>query len=192
VLVHDRGNLVFELEDSGNSDLTHDDLAHRYQWAGNQLLVDEAIESLTDTELNESRWALPDHLGTIRDWIDDDANVLDHAVYDSYGQRTDTPAIETSIEWTGMYRDSYTGLQLHGKRWYNPEILAAIRISTLRNRAPLRTGFLSGRSVRSTLISTCASSAATAGPKSACDQPHQSYRELPRYRKAIRIRRRAE
>jgi hypothetical protein len=102
VFVHDRGNTVFELEDTGIADFTHDDLAHRYLWAGNQLLVDEAIESLTDTELNESRWALPKHFGTIRDWIDDDANVLDHAVYDSYGQRVNTvgePVGGTPADW---------------------------------------------------------------------------------------------
>ena len=49
VFVYDRGQMAFELEDTGNADLTHDDLAHRYLWGGGQqLLADEAIASLTD------------------------------------------------------------------------------------------------------------------------------------------------
>jgi hypothetical protein len=66
------------------------DLSHRYlRGPGvDQLVLDEVVESLTDAGENIRQWALTDHLGTIRDWIEDDGTLLDHAQYDQLQPRT--------------------------------------------------------------------------------------------------------
>ncbi|QDU58543.1 putative deoxyribonuclease RhsB [Aeoliella mucimassa] len=98
VFVHDGGHIVMELEDSKPyddefetfSDLTKEDLSHRYLWgpSRNQLLVDEAVESLTDASQNESLFALADHLGTVRDLVDQSGTLRKHTEFDSYGNIT--------------------------------------------------------------------------------------------------------
>jgi RHS repeat-associated protein len=98
------------------------DLSHRYLWGPgvDQLLADEQVTSL-EAE-GEVLWALADHLGSIRDWVDSEGTVVDHAVFDSFGNRTNADAIDAVFEWTGVYRDPVTGLQWNRARWYNPAI----------------------------------------------------------------------
>ena len=67
-------------------------------------------------------WPLTDHLGTVRDWLNNSATNVDHVEYDSFGKRLDTPAIDAAFGWTGRYRDSLTGLQYNNARWYDPAI----------------------------------------------------------------------
>ena len=64
-------------------------------------------------------WPLTDHLGTVRDWVNNSAVIVDHVEYDSYGKRLDTPAIDAAFGWTGRYRDPLTGLQYNNRRWYD-------------------------------------------------------------------------
>ena len=47
--------------------------------------VDQILADETATGVN---WALVDNQGSVRDVIDSNGNVLNHIVYDSYGQVT--------------------------------------------------------------------------------------------------------
>gem|GEM_PF-1559178 len=88
---HNQIVLQFEGEVStGTEELGKDDLAHRYLWGPgtDQLLADEAIESLTDASQNETLWALTDHLGTVRDLVDSSGQVRKHTSYNGFGQVT--------------------------------------------------------------------------------------------------------
>lgn len=95
VFVHDRGQVVLELTDQvgGPTDnLTRADLAKRYLWgpAVDQLLAEEQVhwdgrDMVTDGTL----LALIDQLGTVRDLVDNDADVRLHLAFDSFGNITD-------------------------------------------------------------------------------------------------------
>ncbi|MEX2170785.1 MAG: RHS repeat-associated core domain-containing protein [Pirellulales bacterium] len=120
--VHQNGQMVFEFNGTGNGDLQTADLARRYLWGPvvDQLFADEQLNlyEMDDRVL----WALTDHLGTPRDWVDDTGAIFDHALYGAFGRRLDIDPIGATLEWTGHFRDPVTGLQLNGKRWYNPAI----------------------------------------------------------------------
>jgi RHS repeat-associated protein len=95
----------------------------RLQWgqAVDQLLADEDVNSLSSP--GSLLWPLTDHLGTVRDWINNSATILDHVEYDSFGKRADTTvAVDAAFGWTGRYRDALTGLQYNHARWYDPKI----------------------------------------------------------------------
>jgi RHS repeat-associated protein len=125
VFAYSDGQITLQFEKAGGGSLTRTDLAHRYLWgpAVDELLADEDINSLTNAALNSVLWPLTDHLGTVRDWIDSSANVLDHVEYDSYGKRLDTTVtVDAAFGWTGRYRDPLTGLQYNNARWYDPTV----------------------------------------------------------------------
>lgn len=65
--VYENGQVVLQFDKDGSGSLGADDLSHRYLWgpAVDQLLADEAAET---------QWALTDHLGTVRDWIESDGD----------------------------------------------------------------------------------------------------------------------
>ena len=124
VFVHDMGQIVLQFDRLGGGDVHSDDLSHRYLWgpAVDQLFADEQVD-WTDTYADGSvYWGLTDHLGTPRDWVDNEAEVVDHAIYDSFGNRLNAKTIDAALEWTGKYRDPITGLQWNLNRWYNPAI----------------------------------------------------------------------
>ncbi len=68
-----------------------------------------------------SAWYLTDKLGTVRDIDNTSAAVIDHVVYDSYGNVvTQTNAINGDrFKYTGMQSDSTVGLYYDNARWYS-------------------------------------------------------------------------
>jgi len=73
---------------------------------------------------DEIRWLLADHLGTIRDIVDNAGAVLNHLVYDSFGNilsQTD-PLIATRYAFTGREFDVETGLHYYRARYYDAGI----------------------------------------------------------------------
>src|SRR5262245_44812866 len=86
------------------------------------LLADERVDWGDEDADGPTYWALPDHLGTTRDWIDNDGEIVDHAIFDSYGNRTNPDNFGADFSWTGRWRDPLTGLQWNRARWYNPAI----------------------------------------------------------------------
>ncbi len=80
-------------------------------------------------------WTLTDHLGSVRDVVDNNGVVRQHLVFDSFGRRTlevdynasgtviasnDPAAIDELFAFTGRDWDSDVGLQYNRARWYDP------------------------------------------------------------------------
>jgi hypothetical protein len=128
VFIHENGQVILQFDKTGTGSLATADLSHRYLWgpAVDQLLAAEVVNSLANASLNERLWALTDHLGTVRDVIDDDGTVRKHTVFDSYGRITGetfqdvdgdvinsshAEAITQLFGYTGNALDRATGLQ---------------------------------------------------------------------------------
>jgi RHS repeat-associated protein len=102
-------------------------LSHRYLWSDSvdELLADEQF--LAGMTAPNTKWALSDHQGTIKDIVDYNpatgvATVDRHRKYDSFGDRRGA-ALPTDIVfgYTGKYFDEVTGLQNNWNRWYDPK-----------------------------------------------------------------------
>ncbi|MGE3407544.1 MAG: Calx-beta domain-containing protein [Pirellulales bacterium] len=82
-------------------------------------------------------WALTDNLGSDRDFVDNDGDVLNHVVYNSFGKiqsQTDDGYFFGGFQ--GAELDPETGLQQHGDRYYDPNTGKWLR--------PDRIGFAAG------------------------------------------------
>ncbi|XZE43940.1 RHS repeat domain-containing protein [Pirellulaceae bacterium SH467] len=122
-------------------------LANRYLWAESvdQLLSDEQYASGTGMEVDATTasgtagttlWALTDHLGSVRDLLDNNGVVREHNVFDSFGRlirevdynssgtaisSTDAAAVDSIFGYTGRDWDSDIGMQYNRARWYDPQ-----------------------------------------------------------------------
>ena len=81
-----------------------------------QVLVDEQVG-------NQVHWIAADHQGTVRDVVDSTGKVLDHIVYDSFGNvvSSTNTSISSLIGYTGRAFDETTGLQYNLNRWYDSQ-----------------------------------------------------------------------
>ena len=70
------------------------------------------------------QWLLADNLGTIRDVVDNNGNVLNHIVYDSFGNIIDqsNPNFATRFGFTGREFDLATGLHYYRARYYDAAV----------------------------------------------------------------------
>ena len=81
-------------------------------------------------------WALTDHLGSVRDVIEDDGTTRLHQAFDSFGRVTDADyfdssgasiadnhvnAVDAVFEWQGHLKDESTGLLMTDRRPYDPD-----------------------------------------------------------------------
>jgi RHS repeat-associated protein len=122
-------------------------LANRYLWAESvdQLLSDEQYASGAGMEIDATTasgtagatlWALTDHLGSVRDLLDNNGVVREHNVFDSFGRlirevdynssgtaisSTDAAAVDSIFGYTGRDWDSDIGMQYNRARWYDPQ-----------------------------------------------------------------------
>jgi RHS repeat-associated protein len=90
---------------------------HRYMYG----VGVDAIASDEDAT-GTVRWAMSDHQGSVRDVIDSNGSILNHIVYDSYGQvesETNT-AVDLRYGYTGRDRDEESGLNYYRARYYDP------------------------------------------------------------------------
>jgi len=140
------GQEVFRFVDSdGQGTAQPARIANRYLSgaAVDQLLADEqyaigsgpAVNSaIASTVQGNTLWALTDHLGSVRDLVDNNGIIREHNVYDSFGRlvrevdynasgvqiaSTDPTAVDTLFGYTGRLFDSHTGLQYNRARWYD-------------------------------------------------------------------------
>ncbi|MEA5534957.1 RHS repeat-associated core domain-containing protein [Crocosphaera sp. XPORK-15E] len=69
-------------------------------------------------------WMLTDHLGTIRDLVDENGILVNHLTYDSFGQviAESDPSVETRYLFTGREFDEEIGLYYYRARYYDAEI----------------------------------------------------------------------
>ena len=65
-------------------------------------------------------WHLSDHLGTIKDLANNSGTIINHFVYDSFGNVIEetNPAVDTRYQFTGREWDEETGLNYHRARYY--------------------------------------------------------------------------
>lgn len=80
--------------------------------------VDQVLAQETG---NSVSWMLTDHLGTIRDLVNNAGSVVNHLTYDSFGKvLTSTPGgIDTRYKFTGRELDAETGLHYYRARYFD-------------------------------------------------------------------------
>jgi RHS repeat-associated protein len=106
------GNEVAYQFDSANT------LTHRYFWGTG---VDEILAD--DKGQGAVSWSLADHLGTIRDLVDNSGALIDHIQYDSFGRVVNqTQAIDFLFGYTGQQFDPETGLSYYRARYYDSAV----------------------------------------------------------------------
>ena len=79
---------------------------------------------LAQEEAGEVLWHLTDHLGTVRDLVNSDGEVVNHITYDSFGNvvgETDD-TIDTRYLFTGREFDDEIGLYYYRARYYDGSI----------------------------------------------------------------------
>ncbi|MFM6321527.1 MAG: RHS repeat-associated core domain-containing protein [Microcystis panniformis] len=113
--IYDGQNILLEFVDSDGAGANQPVLDTRYlHGAGvDQVLAQESAGNV--------EWHLTDHLGTVRDLVNNSGAVVNHFVYDSFGQviSESNPAIDTRYLFTGREFDKETGLQYNRARYYN-------------------------------------------------------------------------
>jgi RHS repeat-associated protein len=106
--VYDGSNIALVFDGTG----TH---THRYLYGVgvDQVLADERGGTVV--------WALSDNQGTLRDLVDGNGTILNHIVYDSFGQvkSQSDASVEFRYGYTGRDRDTETGLDYYRARYYD-------------------------------------------------------------------------
>ena len=115
---------AIQLDDSDLSDSTGPTVSHRYLWTPGQ-----QDKLLADVTTNDILWSLTDHLGTVRDIIQQTPSGIitkAHIIYDAYGnvlscKDSNGTDIESPVifGYTGKYFDADTQLQNNVNRWYD-------------------------------------------------------------------------
>jgi RHS repeat-associated protein len=99
-------NIALVLDENGN-------VNHRY-------LFGDGVDQIEADESNGNvRWALTDHLGSVRDVVDDSGTVLNHVVYDAFGgvtSQTDESVV-FRYGYTARELDAESGLQYNRARY---------------------------------------------------------------------------
>ncbi|MFM6776107.1 MAG: RHS repeat domain-containing protein, partial [Dolichospermum sp.] len=113
--IYDGQNILLEFVDSDGAGANQPVLDTRYlHGAGvDQVLAQESAGNV--------EWHLTDHLGTIRDLVNNSGAVVNHFVYDSFGQviSESNPAIDTRYLFTGREFDQEIGLYYYRARYYD-------------------------------------------------------------------------
>jgi len=86
------------------------------------VLAEEDVTSLTSP--GTVTWPLTDNLGTVRDIVDSTGAVIDHLVYNSFGQvaSESAPTVHHLQGYAGGISDPDTGLVNFWERWYDPAV----------------------------------------------------------------------
>jgi RHS repeat-associated protein len=99
-------NIALVLDENGN-------VNHRY-------LFGDGVDQIEADESNGTvLWALTDHLGSVRDVVDDSGTVLNHIVYDAFGgvtSQTDESVV-FRYGYTARELDAESGLQYNRARY---------------------------------------------------------------------------
>ncbi|MCP4679918.1 MAG: RHS repeat-associated core domain-containing protein, partial [Deltaproteobacteria bacterium] len=125
VFVHDNGQIVLDFQKTGTAAASNSDLANRYLWGTNvdELLADEAID---DGSEDDNRWALTDHLNSVRDLVvynpvSGTVSVVKHVAYDAFGNvaSDSATAVKSLFLYTARPFDADTDIQNNLNRWYD-------------------------------------------------------------------------
>jgi RHS repeat-associated protein len=67
-------------------------------------------------------WSLGDRQGSVVDLVNEDGTILNHFVYDGFGNSTGTTAADFRFGYTGRELDTETGLYYYRARYYDPKV----------------------------------------------------------------------
>jgi RHS repeat-associated protein len=79
---------------------------------------------LAQEKAGATSWMLTDHLGTVRDLVNNNGGVVNHFTYDSFGKvLSSTPGgVDTRYKFTGREFDGETGLYYYRARYFDANI----------------------------------------------------------------------
>jgi RHS repeat-associated protein len=100
--VHDGWQIVLTLDSKGK-------IKEQFLWGAKQ---DELL-------CENDRWTLCDHLGTIRDIVDENGKIVSHLEYNAFGELLEVSGTKTRFRYTGKLNDDVTSLQWNVNRWYD-------------------------------------------------------------------------
>ena len=113
--IYDGSNVLLEFVDSDGAGANQPVLDKRYlHGAGvDKVLAQESAGNVV--------WRLTDHLGTVRDLVNNSGALVNHLIYDSYSQviSQTNPAVDTRYLFTGREFDQEIGLYYYRARYYN-------------------------------------------------------------------------
>ncbi|MEZ6112123.1 MAG: RHS repeat-associated core domain-containing protein [Pirellulaceae bacterium] len=119
--VYDGVQVLLEFEDvDGSGTVQQPELTRRYLYGPeiDQVLAQELVQA------GETQWLLADHLGSIRDVVDDGGQLVNHIQYDSFGNvlsQSDS-ANSSRFLYTGREFDSESELYYYRARYYDANI----------------------------------------------------------------------
>ena len=118
--VYDGNNVVLQFDASGN--LTERYLNGPSASGVDNVLAEEDVTSLSSP--GNVTWPLTDNLGTVRDIVDSTGAVIDHLVYNSFGQVAYESAstVHHFEGYTSAIYDADTGMTNNWHRWYDPAV----------------------------------------------------------------------
>jgi RHS repeat-associated protein len=119
--VYDGAHIALEFVDADASGMAEQPTLRRRNLFGpgvDHILAQETVD------LAQTQWMLPDHQGSVRDIVDDDGNVVNHVLYDSFGNLVaqTNPGEATRYGFAAREFDAATGLQYLRARHYDPAI----------------------------------------------------------------------
>jgi RHS repeat-associated protein len=140
---HDGDQLVLTFDQNlDGTDPAAGYLQNRYLYAPgiDELLTDENFGGRADTGVTQYDllWAATDHVGSVRQLVDDDHTVVEHREFDSFGTITavfdelgdpkesggqpDLAALDSVFAFAGREWDNDVGLYYNRARWLDPRI----------------------------------------------------------------------
>lgn len=135
--VYDGSQVVLTIDrDLSGSAPTTGYMHNRYLYAPrvDELLADENFGGRGETGVNQYDllWAATDHLGSVRQLVNDVEEIFEHREYDSFGQITalydddgttkNLDAIDSVFGFAGREWDNEAGLSYNRARWLDPRI----------------------------------------------------------------------
>jgi RHS repeat-associated protein len=103
--VHNDWQIVLTLDSKGK-------IKEHFLWGARQ---DELL-------CENDHWTLCDHLGTVREIIDESGKTVSHIDYSAFGESLNVSGIKPRFCYTGKMFDDVTQLQWNVNRWYDPKV----------------------------------------------------------------------
>jgi RHS repeat-associated protein len=86
-------------------------------------LYGAGVDNMLSKEANgQVIWSLGDRQGSVVDLVNEQGAVVNHFVYDSFGNRTSSTAADFRFGYTGRELDVETGLYYYRARYYDPAV----------------------------------------------------------------------
>jgi RHS repeat-associated protein len=114
--VYDRDNVLLDFVAPNGPSGPKPTLAMRYLYGP---AVDQVFAQ--QDAAGNVLWPVPDHLGSIRDLVDDTGTLKNHIIYDAFGTVVfqSNPSLATRYRFTGREYDVETGLYYYRSRYYH-------------------------------------------------------------------------